>query len=166
MFRTLADFQKVWRYESESTVKIFRLLNDAALQQPVSPGGRTLGYLAWHLVLTLPELMGHARIPVDGPPEHAPAPTTVEELIAAYQSASQSLLKQLPEYWRDSELTDKIPMYGQQWAKGAALLSLVLHQAHHRGQMTIVLRQLGLGAAGIYGPAKHEWESMGLPSMP
>lgn len=166
MFRTIDDFLKTWKYESESTVKTFEFLTDESLQHRVSPNGRTLGYLAWHIVLTIPELMGHAKVSVDGPAQDAPAPATVSEIVSAYQSASNSLVEQVPASWPTESLAERIPMYGAEWAKGEALFALIVHQTHHRGQMTVVMRQLGLPVTGIYGPAQHQWALMGLPPMP
>jgi len=51
---------------------------------------------------------------------------------------------------------------GQTWKQGDVLSSLILHQAHHRGQMTVLMRQAGLAVPGIYGPAKEEWAAMGM----
>ena len=42
------------------------------------------------------------------------------------------------------------------------LISLVRHQAHHRAQMTVLMRQAGLAVPGIYGPAREEWAAMGM----
>gem|GEM_PF-5815448 len=56
-------------------------------------------------------------------------------------------------------------MYGEVWKKGQTLIYLLLHQTHHRGQMTVLMRQAGLKVSGIYGPAKEEWEAMGMPAL-
>ena len=37
------------------------------------------------------------------------------------------------------------------------LMTLINHQNHHRGQMTVLMRQAGLTVPGVYGPAKEEW---------
>jgi uncharacterized damage-inducible protein DinB len=34
-------------------------------------------------------------------------------------------------------------MYGEMWAKGKILAVLIGHQAHHRAQMTVLMRQSG-----------------------
>jgi len=46
------------------------------------------------------------------------------------------------------------------------LVSLITHQAHHRGQMTVLMRQAGLKVPGVYGPAREEWAAMGMPPQP
>jgi uncharacterized damage-inducible protein DinB len=38
--------------------------------------------------------------------------------------------------------------------RGAMLRSLIDHQTHHRGQMTVLLRQAGLPVPGVMGPTK------------
>jgi uncharacterized damage-inducible protein DinB len=54
-------------------------------------------------------------------------------------------------------------MFGQfEWAKGFSLSMLINHQIHHRGQMTILMRQANLIVTGVYGPAKEEWSQMGM----
>ncbi len=41
---------------------------------------------------------------------------------------------------------------------------LLLHQTHHRGQMTVLMRQAGLPVAGMYGPTKEDWAKYGMPT--
>jgi hypothetical protein len=45
---------------------------------------------------------------------------------------------------------------------GSLLLFLLQHQSHHRGQMTVLMRQAGLSVPGIYGPSKEEWARFGM----
>ncbi len=42
---------------------------------------------------------------------------------------------------------------------------LITHQAHHRGQMTVLMRLVGLKVPGVYRPSKDEWVSFGMPAM-
>jgi len=49
MFRTVAEFTEAWKYESGSTLKIMQALSDQSLAQKVTPEGRSLGRLAWHI---------------------------------------------------------------------------------------------------------------------
>ena len=57
-------------------------------------------------------------------------------------------------------------MYGMNWTRGYALLAMTKHRAHHRGQMTVLMRQAELPVVGIYGPAREEWAAKGLPPQP
>lgn len=53
-------------------------------------------------------------------------------------------------------------MFGQKMSKGEILFFLIQHQIHHRGQMTILMRQAGLTVPGLYGPSKEEWAMKGM----
>jgi len=166
MFRKIDDFQKAWKYEVESTGKVFGGLTDASLEQKVTPNGRDLGFIAWHITQTLNEMLGLVGLKIDGPgPEDAPPQTTVE-IAAAFEKAAQSVSDEVSKNWTDETLLDKDEMYGEIWPKGLSLFYLIAHQAHHRGQMTILMRQAGLAVPGVYGPAKEEWAAMGAPAMP
>jgi uncharacterized damage-inducible protein DinB len=162
MFRHIEDFRNSWTYEREATLKVLGALTDVSLGQSVAPGGRTLGRLAWHIVLSLPEMLGQAGLPVSGPPEDAPQPG-VAEMVRQYEACSRAVLEAVCGRWTDAMLTESIPMYGEQWPRGVALTSLIAHQAHHRGQMTVLMRQAGLRVPGVYGPAREEWAAMNLP---
>ena len=165
MFRTIEDFVTQWASESEATVKVLSYLTDASLSQKVTEEGRTIGRLAWHIVTTLGEMMGRAGLQPDAPDENAEVPKTVAEIIAAYKQTSDSLVKQLKQQWTDAALAESIDMYGETWRKGVVLSVLILHQVHHRGQMTILMRHAGLKVPGVYGPSREEWQSYGMPPM-
>ena len=56
-------------------------------------------------------------------------------------------------------------MYGEKWNRGTTLQILIKHQAHHRGQLTVLMRMAGLKVHGVYGPSKEEWIAYGMPAM-
>jgi uncharacterized damage-inducible protein DinB len=41
----------------------------------------------------------------------------------------------------------------------------IRHEVHHRGQMTVLMRQAGLPLHGFYGPSRDEWVAMGMQWM-
>ncbi|MCM2315228.1 MAG: DinB family protein [Thermoanaerobaculia bacterium] len=164
MIQSIAAFTAAWSYEHEATLKIFRALTDPSLAQRVTPEGRSLGFLAWHIVQTLGEMPQHAALPVDAPGEDVPVPASAGAIADEFDKAAKSVAKVVPATWSDASLGDDVSMYGQTWKKGDVLSSLILHQAHHRGQMTVLMRQAGLMVPGIYGPAKEEWAAMGMPA--
>ena len=165
MFRKIEDFTRLWTYESEATLKLFRALTEASLGQSVAPGGRTLGFLAWHCVVTLPEMMKHAGVPVVGPDHAAPQPA-LAEMTRLYEQCAKAVGEGIQARWTDAMLAEMIPMYGEQWARGNVLSALILHQTHHRAQMTVLMRQAGLKVPGLYGPAREEWAAMNMPAQP
>jgi uncharacterized damage-inducible protein DinB len=166
MFHTLEEFTSAWGYESSVTQQCLDRLTDASLGQAVTPEGRTIGRLAWHLAQTLPEMMARTGLHVTGLGEHDPVPPHAAEIAAAYSAASASLLEQLATHWTDATLAQTDDMYGEPWTRAATLGALIAHQAHHRGQLTVLMRQAGLTVPGIYGPVREEWATMGMEAPP
>jgi len=164
MFRQIEDVTRVWESESNATLKVLRHLTDGSLSQRVTPEGRTLGFLAWHLATTIPEMMNRTGLSVEGA-EHGPAPASAEEIRRAYEQASRSLVEQIRSRWTDAALDHEAEMYGERWTNGFTVFALIAHQAHHRGQMTVLMRQAGLTVPGVYGPAREEWATFGMAAM-
>jgi len=164
MYRTIQDFLTDWAQENDSTLKVFKNLTDASLKQNVSVEGRSLGHLAWHIVLTLGEMGDKAGLKVIAPPENAPDPNIASVIVAAYEKAGESLAVEVKK-WNDGMLPEEIDMYGQKWTRAAALASIIKHQIHHRAQMTVLMRQAGLKVPGVYGPSREEWSQFGMPAQ-
>jgi uncharacterized damage-inducible protein DinB len=162
MYRTIQDFLTDWNQEISSTMKVYKNLTDASLNQKVSTEGRSLGHLAWHIVLTLGEMGEKAGLKVNAPPENTPTPNNVLAIIEAYEKAGSSLATEIKQKWDDGMLAEKISMYGERWTRSATLDSIVKHQIHHRAQMTVLMRQAGLKVPGVYGPSREEWSQFGM----
>ncbi len=163
MIHTIQDFENIWSQEIEATQKILKHLTDRSLSQSITPQNRTLGRLAWHIVVTIPEMMSKTGLHLDGINEDAPVPTSAKEFFRSYNAVAISLLEQIKKNWTDATLEQKDEMYGQIWKRSQTLTALVHHQIHHRGQMTVLMRQAGLSVPGIYGPAREEWAQWGMP---
>jgi uncharacterized damage-inducible protein DinB len=165
MFRTVKDFEKSFKFESDSTLKLLRALTDASLQQRVAPEGRTLGRLAWHLSQSQADMLNKAGLNVEGPDWEAAVPTTAALIVSAYEHTSQSVLAEVSKKWNDAALLEEHDLYGEAWANGFTLEAMLRHEAHHRGQITVLMRQAGLAVPGIYGPSREEWAAFGMPAM-
>ncbi|MDQ2769402.1 MAG: DinB family protein [Bacteroidota bacterium] len=161
MYTTISDFVTEWQYEAAATEKLLAALTDASLAQPVAPGGRTLGRIAWHIVQTLTEMPHTAGFLAVDELAGQPVPAKAAEIRAAYHRLAQQVASAATASWTDDQLLDKIPMYGDSWPKRAVLSVLIRHQAHHRGQLTVLMRQAGLPVPGVYGPAREEWAAFG-----
>ena len=97
------------------------------------------------------------------PPQAEPGRFASDDVGVLYDPVSaRSLLAEMHARWTDASLRVEDEMYGQKWARGLTLAILIAHQTHHRGQMTVLMRQAGLKVPGIYGPAREEWAAMGL----
>lgn len=159
-YESLKAFHESWKNESEATERVFAALTDASLGQRIGPDDRTLGRIAWHIAFTIPEMMSLTGLPLEHLPEKPPAKAA--EFVAAYRSASKAFVAALSAKWTDADLLVEDPMYGEKWRRGQTLAGLVHHQVHHRGQMTVLMRQAGLKVPGVYGPAREDWPSMGM----
>jgi len=162
MFRRVADFQKAWEGEREGTLKILRALTDASLAQAVTDDDRTLGRMAWHLAQSVSEMMPRTGLSISEPAQDAPVPSSAGAIAETYETASKKVADEIAAKWTDATLEVEDDMYGMKWSRGQTLNALVVHQAHHRGQMTVLMRQAGLTVPGVYGPAREEWAAHGM----
>lgn len=162
MIHTISEFEQYWKRECEATRKLLEQLTDKSLAQAVTPQDRTLGRMAWHIVTTIPEMMEKTGLTISGAKSGDPAPTTAAAIVMGYNLAAQSLIDQIKANWSDATLELEDEMYGEGWKRRTTLASLILHQAHHRGQMTVLMRQAGLKVPGVYGPAREEWSAFGM----
>jgi len=161
MITRIKDFEFHWTQEFDKTQKILKHLTNKSLSQAVTPSARTLGRMAWHITTTIPEMMSRTGLKVAGPDPAAPVPSTANAIAEAYADAALSLLEQVKSQWTDATLETTDEMYGQVWKRGFTLAALIFHQIHHRGQMTVLMRQAGLKVPGLYGPAQEEWALWG-----
>lgn len=165
MYYKLSDFISDWNYESESTIKIFSNLTDNSLSKRIHEKVRTAGRLAWHITTTIPEMMNRTGLIIENVREDLPLPTKVVDLVEAYKSVSNDLVNQIRSTWTDESLLREDDMYGEMWARGKTLSVLITHQIHHRSQLTIIMRLLGLKVIGVYGPSNEEWAAYGMSAQ-
>jgi len=162
MYYKLSDFIEEWKYESEATIKILSNLTDASLTKNSGENIRTPGRLAWHIVTSIGEMAHRTGLIFETVDENAAIPSTAKEIVDEYQRASERMVKEISEIWKDETLLLEDDMYGEMWKKGKTLAVLITHLIHHRGQLTIVMRHAGLKVPGVYGPAKEEWANYGM----
>jgi uncharacterized damage-inducible protein DinB len=158
MYNSIQEFLDDWTKESAATLKILAVMTDKSLSQPSWPGGKTLGGLAWHITLSVAETMTQAGFKIQELDEDT-VPKNAKEIIKTYKELAE-LAKKNYGTWADKNLKEPIVVYGMNWTKELVLISTIRHQIHHRGQLSVLLRQAGLKIPGIYGPSKEEWEQM------
>jgi uncharacterized damage-inducible protein DinB len=163
MFRNTTDFLTEWVYESEATLNVFKKITNEALNKKDYENVRSIANLCWHITITLNEMMNKTGLSVEGPEEHSKAPDTIEEIIDAYEKSARSVTEQVEKQWNDSVLLDEVYLYGENWKNGITLSVLIKHQVHHRGQLSVLMRQSGLKVPSVYGPVKEDWAKFNLP---
>jgi uncharacterized damage-inducible protein DinB len=149
--------------EAIATRRVLERVPDNQLAWRPHQKARTLGELALH-VATVPGGVAEfvaSPSPAQAPQFTDPSPRTASELIPALEESitkAKTALARLDdaavlETWRlmqgDRELF-AIPRI-------AMLRSVMLnHWYHHRGQLTVYLRALGVPVPSIYGPSADE----------
>ncbi|MEA0553437.1 DinB family protein [Lysinibacillus irui] len=162
MFQTVEDFLQSWSFEAAATHKLLNQLTDESLNQVITADNWTLGRIAWHTVAAIRIITSNTNLSFEAPAQDFPVPTSAQLIADRYLQASQAFVDAIQTQWTDETMKEKIEFIGQQMPNGSLLLFLLQHQSHHRGQMTVLMRQAGLTVPGIYGPAKEEWAQYGL----
>lgn len=164
MYRKTEDFINDWGYESEGTINLFKNITNEALNKKDHENVRSIAVLAWHITITLSEMLNKAGLKVTGPDEHSKPPSTINEIIEAYKSSAKSVTEQVQKSWSNASLLEEKNLYGENWKNGVTLSILIKHQAHHRGQLTVLMRQSGMLVPGVYGPSKEDWAKYDMPT--
>jgi uncharacterized damage-inducible protein DinB len=163
MIRSIADFNGLWKMESGMMQKVMDALTDTSLAQSINNDHRTLGRLAWHITQTTPEMLGKAGLKIAGPGDHDAMPASAKTIAKAYADSASAIEGAIAAAkWTDKTLDEKREMYGEQWTVGFTLQCFVFHQTHHRGQMTVLMRQAGVPVPSLYGPVKEDWAQWGM----
>jgi uncharacterized damage-inducible protein DinB len=164
VFRTVEDFVKGWIHQSEGTKKLLGALTDASLATSVNEEHRSLARMAWHITTVVPQMMNQTGLKVDGPAADSPIPTSAKAIADAYAAAADSLTAAVKASWTDASMGVVNKVYGQEFPNGLTAMFLITHETHHRGQMTVLMRQAGLRIPGVMGPTKEDWAGFGAPA--
>ena len=92
MYRKLDDFYREWKYESETTLKLFELIDEHRFHEQVHPRVRSVSRLAFHITNTVGEMMHRTGISIEGYSEEDELYWTKTELVSAYRQFSASLV--------------------------------------------------------------------------
>ena len=166
MFRKIDDFLENYQILTEGSQKVFKQLTNENMDQSINTGFRSLRQIAWHLVVTVPEMMRRTGLSVSSIKEDSMPPESTSEVVNGYKKVTGELVEEVKIKWTDSTLLETDDMYGQKWQRGKTLYSLISHEIHHVGQMTVLLRQAGAKIPGLYGPSKEEWSQYGMEEPP
>lgn len=165
MYHKISDFLIDWQYESQATFSLMKNLKDESLDKKVHENVRSLGFLAWHIIHTMHEMLDRTGLKVDIKGQQDYNGESVDELCQWYEKGAKAVAEAIHVNWVDADLGKEDEMYGEMWKRGMTLAVIIRHQIHHRAEMIVVMRLLGLPIVGIYGPTKEEWAEMGQPGM-
>lgn len=155
MYRKVEDFLQEWKSEADLTKSVLDAVSDEKLGQAIEEGHNTLGWLGWHLTTTPIFFTGEMdmKLAVDLPDTQ---PSSASLIASSYEKMSQAILDTVEANETDDSIVEVIDALGTQMPKSSIMRMLINHQTHHRGQMTVLLRQAGLTVPGVYGPTKEQ----------
>ena len=156
----LERFIDVWDREAAKTVKLLKTIPSDQYDFRPDPEGRSIGEMAWHLAEG--EAYGSffavkGGYSMDERPPGMQRPKSVEALAPEFERVHREARERLNGY--SAEDLDRpiktfggdVPMRDHLWD------FIVLHGAHHRGQLTMMIRQAGGKPAGMFGPTREEF---------
>ncbi|WP_163100544.1 DinB family protein [Peribacillus alkalitolerans] len=162
MFQTIDSFLKAWEYEARQTQKVLDTLTDDSLNQAITSENWTLGRIGWHIVTAIHIIASPTGLEFEGQGKDWPVPESAQFIARKYQQASESFVNAIKTQWTNEHLQNTTHFFGQNMSNGVIMQFFINHQIHHRGQMTVLMRQAGLPVPGLYGPSKEEWAKYGM----
>ncbi|HEY3204508.1 MAG TPA: DinB family protein [Thermoanaerobaculia bacterium] len=149
--------------EAQTTRRVLERVPDDQLNWRPHEKARTLGELALHVAIVpggVAELVASPS-PAQAPQFVDPSPTSVAELIPALDQSIAKAKNVLGGMNDAALMATWRMMQGERELfavpRAALLRSVMLnHWYHHRGQLTVYLRQLGVPVPSIYGPSADE----------
>lgn len=149
--------------EAQTTRRVLERVPDNRLSWRPHEKARTLGELALHVAMVpggVADLVASPS-PAQAPDFTDPSPKSASELIPALDQSIARAKKVLGGMDDTALMTKLRLMQGERELfavpRVALLRSIMLnHWYHHRGQLTVYLRQLDVPIPSIYGPSADE----------
>ena len=150
MNHAFSFFAETYATEILKTVSVWREFADADLDHRLEPRARTLREQMVHQCVS-EDLWMKNMLGLDAGRPPLPAEERCETFIRHYAVAAQArlaLLKEKPEGWFSEPTT----FFQEPRSRSWVLLRRFTHNAHHRGQVTMLARALGKELHSTYGP--------------
>ena len=103
---------------------------------------------------------------MDGVKNAENVPTSAKEIAETFKEVSSLAAQIIEKQWTDKSIEQIQEAFGRQESNAQILMGLIKHIAHHRGQITVLMRQAGLKPFGVYGPPKEDWIHLGVENPP
>jgi len=156
LYRTVNDFVTDWSDASMGTLQVLQSLTDEKLNQAIVEGHSTLEWLGWHLATSPVFFAGLVGLNVENAVERNKEEIKASDIVDTYKKIVEAVKSETLSNLTDEKMVEKIESFAGETTRGALLHKLLDHQTHHRGQMTVLLRQAGLPVPGVMGPTKEE----------
>jgi uncharacterized damage-inducible protein DinB len=153
MYRKAQDFLDDWTAASAGTLSVFKAVTEDRMNTAIVEGHSTLAWLAWHLVGTAGAFGRLAGLQVPMVERGTPVPASMAEIVSQYEAVIEAYAREAKAL-TDEQMEEEIAAFGGRMPRGKLLRVLINHETHHRGQMTVLLRQAGLPVPGVLGPTR------------
>ncbi|MGO4886249.1 DinB family protein [Anaerobacillus sp. MEB173] len=156
MYRTVNDFLRDWSHSANGTLQVLESLTDEKLDQAIVEGHNTLGQLGWHLATSPAFFAGQVGLNIEPAGANEDIPNQASVIVEAYKKVMEDVKQEAEQTLTDDKMSENVETVIGTMPRGAMLRTLIDHQTHHRGQMTVLLRQAGLRVPGVMGPTKED----------
>ena len=153
MYRKAQDFIEDWTMNAAGTLNVMKAITDDKMDVAIADGHNSLGWLSWHLVGVAGAFGHFAGLQIPAPGPEMKQPEKMAEIIKAYEHIMAAYTKEAATL-TDDILIEEVSAFGGTMLRGKLLRMVVEHQTHHRGQMTVLLRQAGLQVPPVMGPTQ------------
>ena len=164
----LQRFLKVWDAEAQKTAALLRTVPAGQYDFRPDAGARSVGELAWHLAEVEAYISYGIEQGAVGPGSRPPGierPKSVAALAPEYErvhAEAAARVRRLAPADLDRALSDfggpPRPIRDILW------LAMLLHQIHHRGQLSVLCRLAGGASPGMFGPNREETARRAAPA--
>ena len=156
----LERFLTVWDAEAQKTTVLLKSLPTDQYDFRPDPDARSLGELAWHLA----EVEGYmsfgaerGKFEVGMKVPGLERPRTVEELAPGYERVHADSVARVRRLAEEDLARPREFFGGRQVPLRDILWSaILLHEVHHRGQLSVLMRLAKGTVPGLYGPNREE----------
>lgn len=153
-------FTNIWEREAKTTARVMRAFPAENLDFKPHERSRSIRDLAWQCVIderVIEKILEGVSDLRSVPPNPAP-PETMEEIAVAYEAAHHAAAEKLRQSETEFSKTVTVTMRGGsiELEQAETIWSNLLDQVHHRGQLTVYLRQAGGKVPSIYGASGDE----------
>jgi uncharacterized damage-inducible protein DinB len=152
------EFIRYYQRIKQRSLKVIRIIPEEQLEFRLQEGDFSLGDLARHIILIERDmyhfnLRGQkSRYQGCGPAYGA----TLDEILKLYERTMEEMIgllqDQPPSYFQEKCLTPA----GNPIRRGKWLRAMIEHEVHHRGQIYLLLRQLGITVPQIFQLSSEE----------
>jgi uncharacterized damage-inducible protein DinB len=151
------SFLQIWEREFQTTARVFKAFSPDQLKLKPHERSRSVRDLAWQCVIDEGVIAStEALNDLRNVPPSPPPPETMEEVVAAYQTAHATAVAKVSQFSEEEfNRTASCILPGGEWKmpQPEAFWGNLMDEVHHRGQLTVYLRLAGGKVPSIYGPS-------------